>query len=134
LRSAQVYNADGTTWLPDTGSKHHLSEFHCYQDLVNFSPTERILSEKGSFEECNWFHHHHTGYTGNEGNEDESIYSRYMLTFCRREVVDTYKDQLAKLVKGCKDSKRDEWQTDQEEQTKQRNAAEDAIGIAKYKE
>ncbi len=117
--------------MPGPDAEHHLSQIRFPGDIVNFSPTEEILSEEGYFEECNWFHHHDTGYTGNEGNEDESIYSRYLLTFCRKGKVDAYKAELAKLVKGGEE---DTQKMDQEEAYKQGNAAEDAIGIAKYKE
>ncbi len=126
-----MYNADGTTWLPKTGPEHHLINVDYVVDIVNFSPTEQILGEEGSFEESNWFRHHRVGYTGNEGSEDESIYSRYILTFCRREVVDSYRAELAKLVKGGEEVT---WILEQEEAYKRSNAAEDAIGMAKYKE
>ena len=68
-----------------------------------------------------WFFHYQPGYLGNEGNEEEMIYSRYILTFHRREAVDAYQPVD---VEQAEDSDREE--------INQRNAAEDAIGSSKH--
>ncbi len=45
---------------------------------------------EGIFDSSGWFFHHQGAYFGNKGNAEESIYSQYILTFCRRKAVDDY--------------------------------------------
>ncbi len=129
-----MYDADGTCWPPGPGQKHHLKrvDFSNDQDTVNFSPTEKIMSDAGEMEECGWFHHHHTEYTGNEGEDEESIYSRYVLTFSRREAVDACQPSDHDFAELEEDDRKNQITMAEEEQTKQRNAARDALGIARF--
>jgi hypothetical protein len=107
-------------------------DFSSDQDTVNFSPTEKMQCNEGDLDECGWFHHHHMGYIGNEGEAEESIYSRYVLAFCRRGAADACPPGDGATVEQRKDSQEKRAMADEEERTKQRNADGDARGIARF--
>ena len=86
----QVFSADGTCWQPGrpANEKHHLNQVKFYQDVVNYSPTEHFLWDEGELDYSGWAFHRRSAYLGNEGNVEETMYSRYILMFCRREAAD----------------------------------------------
>ena len=92
--------------------------------MVNFS----LMGRSCGVDANGWFFHHQGAYLGNEGNEEESVYSRYILTFCRKEAVDSHNLKASKKRGRTKQETRC---MDLEEKINQRNAAADARGMAK---
>ena len=84
--------------------------------MVNINPAEETLWGDGEFDSSCWFFHHQPGYLGNEGNAEEMIYSRYVLTFCRREAVDAYQLEKKELEEQEKSDQREQKRLDGEEE------------------
>ncbi len=111
----QVFHSDGKYWQPGPGKKHHLSQVNFSRDIVNVNPAEETLWGDGEFDSSCWFFHHQPGYLGNEGNEEEKIYSRYILTFCRREAVDAYQLEDAEVAEQEQSDQMEQRKLDREE-------------------
>ena len=94
--------------------------------------------DEGELDHSGWSFQHEGAYLGNEGNEEESVFSRYILTFCRRgAMVPCQTGKLEERDCGLDEGTdgetiRRQEPVDLEEQLRQRNAACDARGMAKY--
>ncbi len=88
--------------------------------------------KEGNLDDSGWSFHHQGAYLGNEGNEDSSVYSRYILTFCRREAVVAHQTGDHAGDPKLEEQDSDEEAMDRAEQLRQRNAAGDARAMAKF--
>ena len=82
----EVFMADGK---PRSHQTAGISRFKFFKDIVNLDTEEEGRwnpAGESLRDRAGWCYEGVTGHTGNEGTAD--VYTRYVLTFCRRDVAD----------------------------------------------